>query len=71
MCICHCTAPSADVEVTAYTLLSYMQQDSDFGEILGDVMPIVKWLNTQRNAYGGFSSTQVKEGILYDFIIQL
>ena len=51
--------PSADVEVTAYALLSYLQQDLDFGAVYEKVMPIVKWLNTQRNALGGFSSTQV------------
>lgn len=45
---------SADVEMTAYALLTYT--------LLGDVataLPVVKWLSQQRNALGGFSSTQV------------
>ncbi|XP_019629167.1 PREDICTED: CD109 antigen-like isoform X3 [Branchiostoma belcheri] len=45
--------PSADVEMTAYALLTYLARDS-----LIDGMPIMKWLTEQRNAYGGYSSTQ-------------
>ncbi|XP_072294012.1 C3 and PZP-like alpha-2-macroglobulin domain-containing protein 8 [Eucyclogobius newberryi] len=44
---------SAEVEMTAYGLLTYT--------LLGDVasaLPVVKWLSKQRNALGGFSSTQ-------------
>uniref|UniRef100_A0AAY5KU32 C3 and PZP like alpha-2-macroglobulin domain containing 8 n=1 Tax=Esox lucius TaxID=8010 RepID=A0AAY5KU32_ESOLU len=44
---------SAEVEMTAYSLLTYT--------LLGDVasaLPVVKWLSQQRNALGGFSSTQ-------------
>ncbi|XP_061457145.1 C3 and PZP-like alpha-2-macroglobulin domain-containing protein 8 isoform X3 [Rhineura floridana] len=44
---------SAEVEMTAYALLTYT--------MLGDVasaLPVVKWLSQQRNALGGFSSTQ-------------
>ncbi|XP_024909513.1 C3 and PZP-like alpha-2-macroglobulin domain-containing protein 8 isoform X2 [Cynoglossus semilaevis] len=44
---------SAEVEMTAYGLLTYT--------LLGDVasaLPVVKWLSQQRNALGGFSSTQ-------------
>ncbi|XP_006147251.1 C3 and PZP-like alpha-2-macroglobulin domain-containing protein 8 [Tupaia chinensis] len=44
---------SAEVEMTAYALLTY--------SLLGDVaaaLPVVKWLSQQRNALGGFSSTQ-------------
>uniref|UniRef100_A0ACB8F2G9 C3 and PZP-like alpha-2-macroglobulin domain-containing protein 8 n=1 Tax=Sphaerodactylus townsendi TaxID=933632 RepID=A0ACB8F2G9_9SAUR len=44
---------SAEVEMTAYALLTYA--------MLGDVasaLPVVKWLSQQRNALGGFSSTQ-------------
>ncbi|XP_042300687.1 C3 and PZP-like alpha-2-macroglobulin domain-containing protein 8, partial [Sceloporus undulatus] len=39
--------------MTAYALLTYT--------VLGDVasaLPVVKWLSQQRNALGGFSSTQ-------------
>ncbi len=43
-----------DVEMTAYALMTYMtKNDTDAG------LPIVRWLTTQRNAYGGYSSTQV------------
>lgn len=45
---------SAEVEMTSYALLTYT--------LLGDVasaLPVVKWLSQQRNALGGFSSTQV------------
>lgn len=48
------TVPSAEVEIAAYSLLTYVS--------MGDVaaaLPIVKWLSKQRNALGGFSSTQV------------
>ncbi|XP_069818383.1 C3 and PZP-like alpha-2-macroglobulin domain-containing protein 8 isoform X2 [Dendropsophus ebraccatus] len=44
---------SAEVEMTAYALLTYT--------LHGDVasaLPVVKWLSQQRNALGGFSSTQ-------------
>ncbi|XP_045410979.1 C3 and PZP-like alpha-2-macroglobulin domain-containing protein 8 [Lemur catta] len=47
---------SAEVEMTAYALLTYT--------LLGDVaaaLPVVKWLSQQRNALGGFSSTQTLE----------
>ncbi|TKC50091.1 hypothetical protein EI555_001173, partial [Monodon monoceros] len=47
------TVVSAEVEMTAYALLTYT--------LLGDVataLPVVKWLSQQRNALGGFSSTQ-------------
>nr|AEG67300.1 alpha-2-macroglobulin [Branchiostoma belcheri tsingtauense] len=45
--------PSADVEMTAYALLTYLDRDD-----LVAGMPIMKWLTEQRNAYGGYSSTQ-------------
>ncbi|KIH64670.1 a-macroglobulin complement component [Ancylostoma duodenale] len=42
-----------DVETTGYVLLSYMlDADTEKG------LPLVRWLTAQRNAYGGFSSTQ-------------
>ena len=48
---------SLDIEVTAYMLLSY----TAFGaqNAIGNGLPVVKWLSAQRNAGGGFSSTQV------------
>ncbi|CAJ0594163.1 unnamed protein product [Cylicocyclus nassatus] len=42
-----------DVETTGYVLLSYMlDAETEKG------LPLVRWLTAQRNAYGGFSSTQ-------------
>ena len=49
---------SADIEVTAYILLAYITKGLA-SEVVPDAMPIVRWLSKQRNAYGGFSSTQV------------
>ncbi|KAI0227872.1 Alpha-2-macroglobulin-like protein 1 [Lamellibrachia satsuma] len=48
---------SADIEVTAYILLAYITRGLA-SEVVPDAMPIVRWLSKQRNAYGGFSSTQ-------------
>uniref|UniRef100_A0A0K0DQ80 A2M domain-containing protein n=1 Tax=Angiostrongylus cantonensis TaxID=6313 RepID=A0A0K0DQ80_ANGCA len=42
-----------DVETTGYVLLCYML---DGDTVRG--LPLVRWLTAQRNAYGGFSSTQ-------------
>jgi hypothetical protein len=56
---CHSVTASADVEMTSYALLSMLQsQTSDESDIHNEAQ-IVRWLTTQRNAYGGFSSTQV------------
>ena len=50
-------APSANVEMTAYALLAYTSGGE--ADAVNKGLPIVKWLSKQRNAYGGFSSTQV------------
>lgn len=43
-----------DVEMSSYALLTYMlNDDTEKG------LPVVRWLTSQRNALGGFSSTQV------------
>ncbi|VDO71903.1 unnamed protein product [Onchocerca flexuosa] len=42
-----------DVEMTAYVLLTYMLRDDT-----DKALPLVRWLTSQRNAFGGFSSTQ-------------
>lgn len=47
----------ADVEMTAYALLAKLSDQSM--DVVGKAMPIVKWLTSQRNSDGGFSSTQV------------
>jgi len=47
-------ARSVDIEMTAYALLIYTRRRDVSGS-----MPIAKWLVSQRNSLGGFSSTQV------------
>ena len=51
-------AKSADVEMTAYALLAYVLGEEE--SVVSTGLPIVRWLSKQRNAYGGFSSTQVR-----------
>ncbi|XP_059818393.1 murinoglobulin-2-like [Hypanus sabinus] len=51
-------APSAEVEMTAYVLLALLSQPSVSPEDLQRATTIVNWLVRQRNAYGGFASTQ-------------
>ena len=48
---------AADVEMTSYVLLATLH-GLDQSQAT-TVLPIVRWLSTQRNSYGGFSSTQV------------
>ncbi|GAB1609825.1 pregnancy zone protein-like [Argonauta hians] len=52
----HKQAPSAEVEITSYVLLAILQDEGM--SAVADSLPIVRWLTKQRNAYGGFSSTQ-------------
>jgi A-macroglobulin TED domain len=47
-------ASSVDIEMTSYALLTYARQRDVFGGL-----PIAKRIAAQRNADGGFSSTQV------------
>uniref|UniRef100_F7A528 Uncharacterized protein n=1 Tax=Ciona intestinalis TaxID=7719 RepID=F7A528_CIOIN len=47
------TVVSAEVEMTAYALLTYTKLQN-----VTAALPIVKWLSKKRNAMGGFSSTQ-------------
>ena len=46
----------ADLETTAYVLLSRL---IDSENDLNALAPIAKWINSQRNSFGGFYSTQV------------
>lgn len=46
-------ATAEELKATAYALKSFLATDR-----ISDAVPIVKWLVTQRNAYGGFLSTQ-------------
>lgn len=49
-------AKAVDIETTAYALLSLgVQKDLEGG------LPVLKWVTSQRNPEGGFSSTQVTE----------
>ena len=52
-------APAADIEMTAYALMTYILQAKEDSSLIGQAMPIVRWLTKQRNALGGFASTQV------------
>ena len=52
-------APAADIEMTAYALMTYVLLAEDDPSLIGQAMPIVRWLTKQRNALGGFASTQV------------
>ena len=51
---------AVDVELTAYVLLAWLSKASLTQKELAKATGIVAWLAKQRNAYGGFSSTQVK-----------
>ena len=51
-------AASADVETTAYTLMAHVL-NAEKNTAIPEALPVVRWLTKQRNAYGGFSSTQV------------
>jgi len=51
------TSSAANVEMTSYVLLATLDRLNQSQATV--VLPIVRWLSTQRNGYGGFSSTQV------------
>ena len=53
----HIPKQPADVEMTSYALMAYMALASH-DSVIGDGLPIVKWLSSQRNSLGGFYSTQ-------------
>lgn len=50
---------SQDVEMTAYALLTYSVRDDVAGSL-----PILRWLISQQNENGGYSSTQVNNCIM-------
>ena len=50
---------AADLEITAYVLLSKLFEINN-KENVNTIISISKWINSQRNSYGGFYSTQVK-----------
>ncbi|XP_039678890.1 alpha-2-macroglobulin-like [Perca fluviatilis] len=51
------TSASLSVEISSYVLLAKLSA-SPTGEDLGYASRIVRWLTSQQNYYGGFSSTQ-------------
>ena len=44
--------------MTAYALMAHVL-NAEKNTAIPEALPIVRWLTKQRNAYGGFSSTQV------------
>ena len=56
-------APAADIEMTAYALMTYVLLAENDPSLIGQAMPIVRWLTKQRNALGGFASTQVRHRV--------
>ncbi|KAJ8032001.1 hypothetical protein HOLleu_25398 [Holothuria leucospilota] len=53
-----CRADPAEIEMTAYALLTYLEASRSDPQLLLDARLIVEWLNEQRNSHGGFTSTQ-------------
>jgi len=51
------SASPAATEMTSYVLLAILHNAKE--EVVSEATPIVRWLSTQRNGRGGFSSTQV------------
>jgi len=49
---------SADTETTAYALLTKLNMMTNVNSKITEGLPIVRWLSTQRNPWGGFGSTQ-------------
>ncbi|KAM6382877.1 LOW QUALITY PROTEIN: alpha-2-macroglobulin-like protein 1 [Alca torda] len=49
---------SVDIELTAYVLLAYLSKPRVHAGDMTTAAGIVAWLTQQRNAYGGFASTQ-------------
>ncbi|XP_015775743.1 PREDICTED: C3 and PZP-like alpha-2-macroglobulin domain-containing protein 8 [Acropora digitifera] len=60
-------APAADIEMTSYALMTYVLLAEDDPSMIGEAMPIVRWLTKQRNALGGFASTQETGNAFYHF----
>jgi len=51
----HVQGKAVNIELAAYALMTY--SSLGFGGSKG--LPVLRWLTGQRNANGGFSSTQV------------
>lgn len=50
---------AVDVELTSYALLALINKPNLTPQEIAKATGIVAWLTKQRNAYGGFASTQV------------
>lgn len=57
------TSQSLSVEISSYVLLAKLGS-SPTVEDLGYASSIVRWLTSQQNSYGGYTSTQVHTNIL-------
>lgn len=51
-------APSAEIEMTAYIALAFLDQPSLSQKEMTFIYQIISWLVKQQNSFGGFSSTQ-------------
>lgn len=49
----HYLPKSIDIEMTSYALLSYVEAN-----LIEDAIPVVNWLLSQANPFGGFASSQ-------------
>ncbi|XP_014742812.1 PREDICTED: alpha-2-macroglobulin-like [Sturnus vulgaris] len=65
-------APSAEVEMTAYVLLAHLtSQPAPAQEELSFASLIAKWISSQQNPNGGFSSTQLgRETLNFSFTVE-
>ncbi len=63
-------AASANVEMTAYVLMSIIM-NAQKSDAIPTALPIVRWLTQQRNAQGGFSSTQVKLSVYHSGLAEI
>ena len=59
-------ATASDIELNSYALLIYLQRG-----LIIESQRIAKWLMSQRNANGGFSSTQVGEVSFSEIYIKI
>lgn len=50
----HPQATASEIETTAYALLTFVKND-----MFSYAIPVMKWLVSQQNSLGGYSSTQV------------
>lgn len=61
----HQQSRAIDIELAAYAILVKTEKTGVVA-----ALPIVRWISSQRNANGGFSSTQVPELSALDFAVK-